>query len=113
LDDGQWHHIACVREAGTLSLFVDEVSEGSISAAGDVTVPVDLFIGARRHPSPDGALFFKGSIDEVKIYNSAVSVSKSSILQGTGISNAGVENAPGLDKEFNPNSRSADKAGKK
>ena len=77
LKDGVFHHIACVREGGVLKLFVDGALEDQVSGVtGDVSVPVDLFIGARRRSltggPPRGALFFQGVIDEVKIYSRAL-----------------------------------------
>lgn len=37
LSDGAWHEVSCLRSAGTLTLFVDGVSQGSKPFAGDVT----------------------------------------------------------------------------
>lgn len=81
--DDVFHHIACVRENDVWKLFVDGVSEGQVTGVtADVSVPVDLFIGARRRPltlsppvipdPPPGALYFQGVIDEVKIYDRAL-----------------------------------------
>jgi hypothetical protein len=81
--DGEFHHITCVRESGVLSLLVDGALEGvPVVAAGDVTLPVDLFIGARRIPSPSGDLFFKGLIDEVKIFGPEIVSTSQGLLDG-------------------------------
>lgn len=75
ITDGQWHHIAGVRDAASdlLRIYVDGIPENSIS---DTTAPVainpmnDLWIGGQYHFT---SRYFNGLIDEVAIYNKALS----------------------------------------
>lgn len=73
ITDGNWHHVAVVYNpsaALNFRLFVD----GTLDTAGNITTSVNtgtgnnLMIGRRV----DGARFFEGSIDEVKVYNIAL-----------------------------------------
>ncbi|MCB9230998.1 MAG: T9SS type A sorting domain-containing protein [Bacteroidia bacterium] len=70
--DGNWHHVAAVYDPNAtlkVSLYVD----GMLDIAGNLTVPVNtqasvnLQIGKRV----DGARFFDGLIDEVRVWNVA------------------------------------------
>lgn len=77
-DDGSWHHAAvvCIR-SGDMSLFIDgtlqiDTPRSDISAAvNDDIYPDEQFIGARSFGST--ALYFSGLIDDVRIYDSALS----------------------------------------
>ncbi len=68
VSDGNWHHVAMTRSGATLKLYIDgsldksaTVGTGSI---GTGTSP--LLIGARPN-----YLYFNGSIDELRIWNTA------------------------------------------
>lgn len=67
VNDGQWHHIAFARAAGTLRLFVDGVQNGSVAhTTSYLTVNTKLAIGAQvssRNATYDTA----GKIAEVRI----------------------------------------------
>jgi len=85
--DGRWHHIACTNEGATLRLYIDgvlhQIKEGNgLIAANDF----DLTIGNSRVPYtpedidpklldyfPEDFCAFDGLIDEVRIYNRALS----------------------------------------
>jgi Concanavalin A-like lectin/glucanases superfamily/Right handed beta helix region len=73
LNDGKWHHVAFVREGGTgndvFKLYIDGgspiTSQDNIS--GETTNSLPLKIGSRGN----NANFFKGEIDEVRIWGIA------------------------------------------
>jgi hypothetical protein len=76
INDGNWHHVAAVYDPSApnpVSLYVD----GSLDAAGSLTVSVntgtdfDLRIGKRI----EGIPMFDGMIDEVRVWNTALSQS--------------------------------------
>ena len=78
LQDGQWHHVAGVRDGGTLRVFIDsvEVASGSLpytpySLSG--TSQHNAYIAAVWQHE-DGALgdFYTGSIDDARIYVGAL-----------------------------------------
>ena len=73
--DGGWHHLAGVldRNAGVLSLYVDGELAGQVSAS-DLGVVTDegspLVLGTQYIESWNTPLnYFKGSIDDIRIYN--------------------------------------------
>jgi len=74
LDDNTWHHVAITVSELTATLYADGVSQGdkTLSGAfqGDATAKVK--IGKRE---PDN-LYFNGAIDEVRIYNRALSAAE-------------------------------------
>lgn len=63
----QWHHVVMQRAAGNLRFFINGVQSGNANVPV-VYAPTDFTIGAQN-----GARYFKGSIDEVRIYNRALS----------------------------------------
>jgi arylsulfatase A-like enzyme len=83
LRDGLWHHIACVFTNNSTSitnvkLYVDGVLEG-VSAQKDMAINTvangDALIGCDNTP-----LYFSGVMDEVRIYNRALSAGDVSSL---------------------------------
>jgi len=73
--DGQWHHVGLVYDMDTLHrlLYVDGVmvAEDTTFVAGLVSYG-GLYIGASK--DIDAGSFFSGLIDDVRIYNQALSV---------------------------------------
>jgi hypothetical protein len=68
VNDGNWHHVAFVRGATGFSLYIDGTLQGT-AVADNVTGTTDnttpLQIGRRGN----GQNYFKGEIDEVRIWN--------------------------------------------
>lgn len=81
IDDGEWHHIAGIREGGTLRLYVDGVEEAAMDGA-------DFDVGTN-----DGSLHFMshydrfmgGVLDEVIILRRAISADEIGNLMENGI----------------------------
>jgi hypothetical protein len=79
--DGAWHHVGMVNTVGTFQLYIDGVASGSTASlspnivtgndAGDNAIGI-AFTGSFVNP-------FKGLIDDVRIYNRALSTAE--ILQ--------------------------------
>jgi hypothetical protein len=72
--DSDWHHAAFTRSGTTFTLYVDglQVATGT-HAMGDVDAAgKSAYIGR----SADGSGLFKGSLDEVAVYTSALSVTR-------------------------------------
>ena len=71
LNDNEWHHVACVRDAlaDSILIYVDGAFEGGATASGlgDVSNPEPLSIGAGYAEH----LWFGGQLDEVRIWNVA------------------------------------------
>jgi hypothetical protein len=64
---GQWYHVAMRRTNGITSLFVDGALTPNNSTAA-ITPPTDLTIG-----SQNGIRYFSGSVDDVRVFNRALS----------------------------------------
>ena len=85
LRDDQWHHLAFVRDKDTDKLLgyidggVDLTSNGS---ASDVTFDTPFRIG--RDNRGGSGIPFHGSIDDLRIYDSALSASEISALAAGG-----------------------------
>ena len=68
--DGNWHHLAGVRNGGTVELYYDGALVGSRpDTAGDYIINKPaVFIGRDNRTT---SVIFNGSIDDVRFYNSA------------------------------------------
>ena len=86
--DGEWHHAALtVIEGGSLrdsqtSLYADGLVDSTFSGSDNVynvTAEANVNIGRR---SPHGDRYFFGSIDEVRIYDRALSDAEVAWLAG-------------------------------
>lgn len=75
VNDGNWHHVAVSYKAGTVSLYVDGVLDVSSTLSGVNTSSGSFMIGRRV----DGVNHFEGDIDEVRIWNTALSASQLAI----------------------------------
>ncbi|MFE0252302.1 LamG-like jellyroll fold domain-containing protein [Streptomyces sp. NPDC059010] len=69
-NDGRWHHLALRRGGGRLTLFIDGRSISTAGVSGSVSrnSPFGVHIGQRM----DGRAFFTGAIDEVRVWNRAL-----------------------------------------
>ena len=63
-----WYHLTLVRDNGVSKFYLNGTSNGQTNSATPITPTGSLAIGG----SYPGANFFNGSIDEVKIYNTAL-----------------------------------------
>ncbi len=80
VDDGQWHHVAGVFDNGTLTIYIDGSAEtpafgGPAFGTGDTRYGF-LGIGseaAEFNGRPNQTGYFDGELDDVRIYNHALS----------------------------------------
>lgn len=76
LNDGTWHHVVGTYSPGSMELFVDGVSQGTVGVAaaqnysGYWRVGADSLGGWPGQPSNAG---FQGLVDEVAVYSTALS----------------------------------------
>ena len=78
INDGEWHHVAFVKSENTLKLYIDGVKdeETEDTTTGNTTNYSSLYLGRRgasNMMATSNPLWFKGSIDELRIYNRALS----------------------------------------
>ncbi|HEV8700769.1 MAG TPA: LamG-like jellyroll fold domain-containing protein, partial [Candidatus Polarisedimenticolia bacterium] len=81
-NDGQWHHVALVVDAAGARLYVDGAQKAArawTGTAGPSTTTAELALG--RYPSI-ATPYLPGAIDEVRVYNRALSASEIAGLMG-------------------------------
>jgi hypothetical protein len=79
--DGRWHHVAAVASRITgLKLYYDGAEVCSMNAREDIAYPdgAGFFVG--RHALDQDQWDFDGNLDEVRIYNRALSAAEVSVL---------------------------------
>jgi len=70
VNDGQWHFVAGVRNGSIAYVYFDEQNKSDdCSAIGDVNNDRNFYVGRKGYVGN----FFNGTIDEVRIYNRALS----------------------------------------
>lgn len=82
VNDGNWHHFAFVRSAGTLTAYEDGAVAASVATAiTDITVgnPTEFHLGGRSFD-----WFSEGSLDEVSFYNRALTATEISGIFAAG-----------------------------
>jgi len=80
VNDGQWHHVAGTYDGTKYTLYVDGVLDASVDATGSINKGGSYFstIGAhyKKGDERDPRRFFEGLIDDVRIYDKALSSSE-------------------------------------
>jgi len=71
ITDGQWHHIGFVWDGSHRTLYVDRVAVAEDTQPGLEGSQMGLYIGTGKAMEP--GTYFSGLIDDVRIYNRAVS----------------------------------------
>jgi regulation of enolase protein 1 (concanavalin A-like superfamily) len=89
VNDDVWHHVLGVREGDTIKIYIDGVLEGSegLPAGYDLsgTVQQDVLIGAiTDHPEGIRYKDYAGLIDDVQIYDCALSEGNARYMAGLG-----------------------------
>lgn len=72
VNDGQWHHVACVLSGTSLTVYVDGNNEGTdstVTGTRDTSTTGSFSIG--RFNWTSGYYYFRGSIDQVRVSNIA------------------------------------------
>jgi hypothetical protein len=71
INDGKYHHIAVQKDGTALRMFVDGISMGSVTdrTTGETSNTAPLLLGS----SQDLSSTLKGELDEVRIWNTAIS----------------------------------------
>jgi hypothetical protein len=90
LDDGSWHHVACVldRTAGYFYSYIDGVQiNSSPSVNGEFNNTASVFIGKYDPSDAAAQQFFNGTIDELGIWNRSLSLDEIRQLYETGRGN--------------------------
>jgi Concanavalin A-like lectin/glucanases superfamily len=101
LNDGKWHHVTCVRDtpASKLRMYVDGAVSGSVAltntCSNNITNSTALTISSRTDNSPT-TLYLIGTIDDVRVYNRALSYQEIQQLYHLGAGNIAHSNTVAL-----------------
>lgn len=83
INDGEWHHIVGVRSSTKIGIYVDGELDNEENATGvDSDISDDVLIGVEGS-DPFGG-YFNGSIDDVRVYDRALSATEISQLYTAG-----------------------------
>jgi len=104
LQDGNWHHIVAVWDDGTVTngikMYIDGATTPTAQANStqSFTSALNLFIGANDNRGSSGSpsirQYFNGSIDQVRIYNVALSSTDVTALYNETVSTTGTLSFP-------------------
>lgn len=72
LPQGQWHHVAVIYNGTEATFFIDGIEDSNASVPPPAATSQHLLVGAADFENPTN--FFGGTIDEVRIWNSALTV---------------------------------------
>jgi hypothetical protein len=74
--DGDWHHIAAVKDSLNNYLYVDGVQVGTVATVNGISHTTNIILG--RVGAYNG--FYNGTLDQVRIYDTALSSSNVALL---------------------------------
>jgi hypothetical protein len=101
VNDNNWHHVVVTSNGSSWAMYIDgsaastTIPNGSNTGqwVGDIYSLNSAFVAfsdigaARRHPTIGGNSYFNGSIDEVAVWDSALSSSDISSIYNSGVPN--------------------------
>jgi hypothetical protein len=73
VNDGRWHHFVAIRSESITKLFLDGELQGTALSTSSTTNSRPLCFGCVHWPGGGTARFFKGTLDDIRIYDRAVS----------------------------------------
>jgi len=77
---GNWYHIACTYDGTGVSIYVDGELQNSVSLSGTLRMSSQqIFAGANPAGPPNA--FYNGAIDDIRIWNRALSASEIQDMQ--------------------------------
>ena len=99
VNDGVYHHIAFVRQGTNGTLYIDGAFEVSGSTPGItyLNTSADFVIGRSACVGVDGTQYFTGQLDEISIYQQALSLAHVQSIYNAGSSGKCASAAPVID----------------
>ena len=90
LDDGQWHHIVGTYTPSSLKIYVDGILESSTTTSliQNPSIFKDFYIGGFG-PADGGFQYFNGTLDDLIVYNRALTATEVSALYTATATNTG------------------------
>jgi hypothetical protein len=79
---GSWHMITATWNGSVMRMYMDGVQDvNTLNYSGPITPSsIDLTMGRTADDTGDSTIYFKGSIDDVRIYNRALSAAEISAI---------------------------------
>jgi hypothetical protein len=67
---GTWHHVAATFDGNTMKMFIDGWLAGSLAAVGRIGITTDaMFLGTKNKTVTVNGDYFKGMLDDVRVYS--------------------------------------------
>jgi hypothetical protein len=85
---GEWYHIAGVYDGSEIIIYVNGVLEGSRSRSGSISTTTDNFYIGGDVDAGGGGAYFDGSVDELSIWNKALTQSQIQTVMNDSLSAA-------------------------
>ncbi|WP_203258493.1 choice-of-anchor D domain-containing protein [Hyunsoonleella ulvae] len=74
IPENKWHHVAVIYESGTARLYIDGVEAASNALPAPVATSQKFLVAAADGFDPNTTDYFAGNIDEVRVWDVALSV---------------------------------------
>ncbi|MCG8586454.1 MAG: DUF1559 domain-containing protein [Pirellulales bacterium] len=72
-NDGQWHHLATVKDGSTMRLYIDQAEVASGNCGEPIPQPLSIYLGRLHALIHSDTRFYVGDIDDVRVYDCALS----------------------------------------
>jgi hypothetical protein len=82
VNNNVWHHVAVTFQGSAINFFVDGVASGSQAAQGALSATTNNILFGNL---PDGSLSYSGALDQVRVYNRALSGAEVQSLNNSGL----------------------------
>ena len=85
VNDGQWHHVVAAYDGITKNIYVDGVLDASVASTGNINL-TSAVLTLADNPESDvyGQFHFNGWLDEVSLYNRALSAAEVQAIYNAG-----------------------------
>jgi hypothetical protein len=77
---GTWMHIAATWDGSLMTLYTNGVQRTNLPAAGSIATTSDLLAIAKKNTSGVSGDYFNGRLDDVRIYNRALSAAEVAVI---------------------------------
>jgi endonuclease/exonuclease/phosphatase (EEP) superfamily protein YafD len=82
--DGSWHHLVGQYDGNAIQVFVDGVARGQTSATGAIAYTKGPSLHLGRHGNGKTDRYFRGTLDEVRVYGRALTPAEIAALAAEG-----------------------------
>ena len=76
LPSSEWHNIAIIYSSGSIKLYIDGVLDSTVASAAPASSTNTFSIGAEYRSKSDTRNFFKGDIDEFRLWDKAITLTE-------------------------------------